>query len=195
MLDEELLRSARAARDRALHLQFEGDQAQVAYQHAIRQLNAGGASLREIADALGMSYQRVHQIVDVSSGKGAVKASLAGQSCSFCGSVQRDVKCLIAGPGIYICDRCIDLACEVLDAGQERSNRWTTLTVEPEPDAKCSFCGKAGRDVTGMVVALGRPAATGRLGRWRRGWQSGGVRECSECLDLCGEIRAERARR
>jgi ClpX C4-type zinc finger len=195
VLDEQLLRSAQAARDRALDLQFESDQAQVVYQHAIRQLNARGGSLREIADALGISYQRVHQIVDVSSGKGAVKASLAGQSCSFCGSVQRDVKCLIAGPGVYICDGCIDLACEVLDAGGERSNCSTTLTLEPDPDARCNFCGKTGRDVTGMVVAPAPPAATGRFGRRRHGWRRDGVRECSECLDLCGEIRAERSRR
>ena len=30
--------------------------------------------------------------------------------CSFCGKSQRQVKKLIAGPGVYICDECIDLA-------------------------------------------------------------------------------------
>ena len=29
--------------------------------------------------------------------------------CSFCGKSQRQVKKLIAGPGVYICDECIDL--------------------------------------------------------------------------------------
>ena len=28
--------------------------------------------------------------------------------CSFCGKSQRQVKKLIAGPGVYICDECID---------------------------------------------------------------------------------------
>ncbi|MEE4274659.1 MAG: ATP-dependent Clp protease ATP-binding subunit ClpX [Thermoleophilia bacterium] len=35
--------------------------------------------------------------------------------CSFCGKSQRQVKKLIAGPGVYICDECIDLCNEIID--------------------------------------------------------------------------------
>ena len=35
--------------------------------------------------------------------------------CSFCGKSQRQVKKLIAGPGVYICDECIDLSNEIID--------------------------------------------------------------------------------
>ena len=34
--------------------------------------------------------------------------------CSFCGKSQRQVKKLIAGPGVYICDECIDLCNEII---------------------------------------------------------------------------------
>lgn len=35
--------------------------------------------------------------------------------CSFCGKSQDQVKKLIAGPGVYICDECVDLCNEILD--------------------------------------------------------------------------------
>ena len=35
--------------------------------------------------------------------------------CSFCGKSQDQVRKLIAGPGVYICDECIDLCNEILD--------------------------------------------------------------------------------
>src|ERR671936_2801409 len=35
--------------------------------------------------------------------------------CSFCGKSQRQVKKLIAGPCVYICDECIDLCNEIID--------------------------------------------------------------------------------
>jgi hypothetical protein len=189
-LDQELLRQARQARDRAFDLQHEADQAQVGYQHAIRRLHGAGASLREIAEALGLSYQRVHQIVDPGSGKGAVKKCQADRACSFCGAAQRHVRRLVAGPGVFICERCVDLADEVVAEDEMRSNRWTRLAPEREPEARCSFCGKRRQDVTWMVVAPDRPAV-GKFGRKRLARRNPGVRECSECLDLCHEIMAE----
>jgi ClpX C4-type zinc finger/Glyoxalase superfamily protein len=35
--------------------------------------------------------------------------------CSFCGKSQHDVRKLIAGPGVYICDECIDLCTDIVD--------------------------------------------------------------------------------
>jgi hypothetical protein len=62
-LDEKILGEAKELRDKLLDLQHAEERARVDYQHAIRRLHAKGGSLREIADELGLSHQRVHQIV------------------------------------------------------------------------------------------------------------------------------------
>jgi hypothetical protein len=63
-LDDDILGEAKQARDRLIAAQHEVDQARGDYHHAIRRLCAAGGSMREIAEALGLSHQRVHQIVD-----------------------------------------------------------------------------------------------------------------------------------
>jgi len=63
-LDDEILRAAKQARERLIAAQREQDDARADYHHAVRRLHASGASMREIAEALGISHQRVHQIVD-----------------------------------------------------------------------------------------------------------------------------------
>ena len=35
--------------------------------------------------------------------------------CSFCGKLQDQVKKLVAGPGVYICDECIELCNEIIE--------------------------------------------------------------------------------
>ena len=52
--------------------------------------------------------------------------------CSFCGKSQKQVKKLIAGPGVYICDECIDLCNEIIE---EELNETTDaeLTELPKP--------------------------------------------------------------
>src|SRR3712207_7755511 len=42
--------------------------------------------------------------------------------CSFCGKSQRQVRKLIAGPGVYICDECIELCNEIIDRKSTRLN-------------------------------------------------------------------------
>jgi hypothetical protein len=63
-LDPSLLDSAKGARDRLVDARHAADEARADYQYAIRKLHAGGGSMREIAEELGLSHQRVHQIVD-----------------------------------------------------------------------------------------------------------------------------------
>ncbi|MCB0882268.1 MAG: hypothetical protein KDC33_08655, partial [Thermoleophilia bacterium] len=63
-LNKESLDAAVCARDALLEREHEAERARVDYQHSIRRLHADGGSLREIAEALGISHQRVHQIVD-----------------------------------------------------------------------------------------------------------------------------------
>ena len=40
--------------------------------------------------------------------------------CSFCGKNQYEVKKLIAGPGVYICDECIDLCNDIIVEEKEK---------------------------------------------------------------------------
>jgi ClpX C4-type zinc finger len=40
---------------------------------------------------------------------------LSSLKCSFCGKSQRQVRKLIAGPGVYICDECVDLMVEICE--------------------------------------------------------------------------------
>jgi hypothetical protein len=63
-LDEAVLEEARQARGRLVDLESQSAHARVDYHHAIKKLHAAGGSLREIAEALGLSHQRVHQIVE-----------------------------------------------------------------------------------------------------------------------------------
>ncbi len=58
--------------------------------------------------------------------------------CSFCGKTQKQVKKLIAGPGVYICDECIDLCNEIIE--EELSEPTETPTGEvPRPREIYSF--------------------------------------------------------
>jgi ATP-dependent Clp protease ATP-binding subunit ClpC len=63
-LDETILGEARELRSRLLELQHEADRTKLDYHYGIRRLHAAGGSMREIAEALDLSHQRVHQIVE-----------------------------------------------------------------------------------------------------------------------------------
>ncbi len=53
--------------------------------------------------------------------------------CSFCGKTQNEVKKLIAGPNVYICNECIDICNEIINDDDEQSEVTTTRTVLPKP--------------------------------------------------------------
>jgi ATP-dependent Clp protease ATP-binding subunit ClpX len=53
--------------------------------------------------------------------------------CSFCGKSQKQVKKLIAGPGVYICDECIDLCNEIIE---EELSETPELKLEDLPKPK-----------------------------------------------------------
>lgn len=58
-------------------------------------------------------------------------------ACSFCGKGQKEVKKLIAGPGVYICDECIDLCNDIITEEKEREdNSKQTLKVPKPVDIK-----------------------------------------------------------
>lgn len=64
MRDDDLFDDAKRLQERLLELGHETERAQSDFQHSVRRLHAAGASLREIAERLGLSHQRVHQIVE-----------------------------------------------------------------------------------------------------------------------------------
>jgi ATP-dependent Clp protease ATP-binding subunit ClpX len=56
--------------------------------------------------------------------------------CSFCGKSQKQVKKLIAGPGVYICDECIDLCNEIIE---EELNEGSDVSLEELPKPREIF--------------------------------------------------------
>jgi len=61
----------------------------------------------------------------------ANKESTQSLKCSFCGKSQKQVIKLIAGPGVYICDECIELCIEIID--EEKVEKLETSSEEYLP--------------------------------------------------------------
>lgn len=53
--------------------------------------------------------------------------------CSFCGKTQQEVKKLIVGPGVYICDECVELCNEILKEDSRKSKKEFVLEEPPSP--------------------------------------------------------------
>lgn len=181
-IDQDLLLQASAAATRITKLEGQLEGAKAEYRLAVRRLHLAGASMREVADALGISHQRVHQIIDdggVRRWRRRRRDDPAQQrtSCSFCGREQRQVRKLIAGPAVYICDPCITAAVGVSESGRPTKDP----SLEPLPEDShllCAFCGKSPRQVRALVAG----PTTG---------DQGPPTICDECLALCGDILSE----
>jgi ATP-dependent Clp protease ATP-binding subunit ClpX len=52
--------------------------------------------------------------------------------CSFCGKSQNDVKKLIAGPGVYVCNECIDICNEIINDDEQTENSSVRISL-PKP--------------------------------------------------------------
>ena len=61
------------------------------------------------------------------------KNSYGSLCCSFCGKSQKEVKKLIAGPGVYICDECIDLCNDIITEEKEREDTTKSSLKVPKP--------------------------------------------------------------
>jgi len=113
--------------------------------------------------------------------------------CSFCGKRKNEVRKLVSGPRVFICNECIVRCRDILGpppprrADDHESSARTTMdemtselppedediTAEKKPpdDRHCSFCGKAKTDVDQLVNG---PT----------------VYICNECVELCEDILA-----
>lgn len=171
-MSQELLDRARAAGAELAEAERRVLTSKADYHTAIRRLHLAGAPLREIADALSLSHQRVQQIVNVSGGSWWRRAWRTRRTtddavCTWCGRPPSEVARLVAGPNVYICDACVTAAGRV-----ERS---TAKAVGPLKLAKagsrerCAFCHKRPSDT--------RPVVTGPA-----------AHICSECLRICREL-------
>ncbi|MFL5982642.1 MAG: ATP-dependent Clp protease ATP-binding subunit ClpX, partial [Gaiellaceae bacterium] len=76
-------------------------------------------------------------------------------TCSFCGKSQKHVKKLIAGPGVYICDECIDLCNEIIE---EELSETSELKLEelPKPQEIYAFLEEyvIGQDAAKKVLSV-----------------------------------------
>ena len=66
----------------------------------------------------------------------AVKAS----KCSFCGKSQENVLKLISGPGVYICNECIDLCNEILIEEEKKEEKSSKKRLKISPPAEIKSC-------------------------------------------------------
>ncbi|HPV02190.1 MAG TPA: ClpX C4-type zinc finger protein, partial [Clostridiales bacterium] len=53
--------------------------------------------------------------------------------CSFCGKTQDQVKRLVAGPGVYICDECIELCSEIIEEEFDEIRADAEVSDIPKP--------------------------------------------------------------
>jgi ATP-dependent Clp protease ATP-binding subunit ClpX len=75
--------------------------------------------------------------------------------CSFCGKSQKQVKKLIAGPGVYICDECIDLCNDIIEEELAESTE-THFEELPKPREIHEFLGDfvIGQERAKMILSV-----------------------------------------
>ncbi len=83
--------------------------------------------------------------------------------CSFCGKTQDQVRRLIAGPDVCICDECVELCEDIIREEFEEADK---------KQLKCSFCGKTQDQVRRLIAGPD-------------------VCICDECVELCEDIIRE----
>ena len=76
--------------------------------------------------------------------------------CSFCGKSQKQVKKLIAGPGVYICDECIDLCNEIIEEEFSEGADVGMLDELPKPSEIRTFLDSyvIGQDTAKKTLAV-----------------------------------------
>lgn len=167
-LNPELLERARRTGTDLAEADRQALLARAEHHTAIRRLHLAGASLREIADALSLSHQRIQQIVGASGGSWWRKAwrtrgITRDAVCTWCTRPPSEVGKLVAGPNIYICDDCVAQAFRQVAKTPELN------AGRPAVRARCSFCSRAA--TTERKVVTGAHANV-----------------CDECLKLCRDF-------
>ena len=93
--------------------------------------------------------------------------------CSFCGKSQKQVKKLIAGPGVYICDECIDLCNEIIEeelaerarsAGTSCPSRWRSASSSTSTWSGRTRPRRRSRSRSTTTTSGSRPSPAGQRG-------------------------------
>ena len=91
---------------------------------------------------------------DESNGKGDDKGKLL--YCSFCGKSQHEVKKLIAGPSVFICDECVDLCNDIIREEVQEAQGESTSDRLPTPKEIKETLGEyvIGQDRAKIVLSV-----------------------------------------
>jgi ClpX C4-type zinc finger len=171
VINEPLLTKARAAGAALAEAERQVQLARAEYHSIVRRMHLVGGSLREIAQVLGLSHQRVQQMVGDAGGSWWQRVWRARNlkhnlACTFCQRSQDIVAKLIAGPNVFICDACVALAEQSMTGAPATHG---IVLAGDQTKARCSFCRK--RRTTERPILKG-PAA--------------GI--CAQCLNTCRQI-------
>jgi hypothetical protein len=170
-LDNKTLSMALSLSAEVKKLSQKLEQAKIDYHKAVRQMYLSGWSMRQIANKLDISHQRVYQIIDSAAAQGEWTQGVSeATACSFCGTTHANRSLLVFGPGVTICSKCIAVCDKVLASGrQEKSGDVYLQPLALPNEARCSFCRKKS-NTTGQLIA-GRDE-----------------RICPQCLDMSKAI-------
>ena len=130
-LDEHVLTDVEAARTRLEVLEDQAYEARAAFHQAIRRLHAAGGSMREIATALGMSHQRVHQIIGTE------------------GIVEVEASAVTEVSSLPVHDR------EAPGAATPSPGAGAAPVVATAAEDACSFCGAPRRELDKLLAGPG----------------------------------------
>jgi hypothetical protein len=219
-MDEELLAEARRAEERLIDAERDAEVFRAEFHRAVRRLHLHGASLRELAGALGLSHQRVHQIVESAGGSRRwLRQREPGQrepgqrepgqrepgqrerrrlgarlACTFCGQDQTQARKLIAGPHVYVCNDCVSLARTVIDSRPPPGARFIPVFATPKPgQPECEPRPRMACSFCGKQVHQVAALAASSTPLLAGTGLTERPAICTECLDLCVEIIAEDA--
>ena len=67
--------------------------------------------------------------------------------CSFCGKSQHEVRKLIAGPSVFVCDECVELCNDIILGARRAASGLQTLVVVVDGDGQHLLCAFLADDV------------------------------------------------
>jgi hypothetical protein len=114
---------ARETLQRAAAIAQQTGRDEVDTEHLLAALTLDpGSRARRVLSHLEVSTAAIKRALDGYVGPGKQRRRKRGNvdvACSFCGKSRQRVKRLIGGPGVYICDECVELCNEILAEDQE----------------------------------------------------------------------------
>jgi hypothetical protein len=101
-------------------------------------------------------------------------------SCSFCGKSNTEVKTVVAGPGVFICNECVDLSVTIVAATAD-------ITSEESARLRAEALDRPIQDILDMLAGLARSAARAEAesARWIVRLRDKGV-EWQQIADVLG---------